>query len=324
MASLSVEYLGLRLSSPIVVSSGPLTKSVESLKKCEEYGAGAVVLKSIFEEQILKEADAAVSESEEYLTHAGAETYMAGLAADYYIERYADLIKSAKKELSIPVIASINCQSLSAWLDYAGRFEAAGADALELNYYPLVSDTGVKGETVDEKLLDFARTARKRISLPLSIKLGRSYSALSWLIKSLDDLKIDGVVLFNRAFRPDIDLEDLSFRSARITSSPDEYADSLRWTALMSGDVKMDIAANTGIHSGSTAAKMILAGAKVVEVCSHLMEKGVAEIAVMNKEIESFMDKKGYGSLDDFRGLLSQERHEDNAAWERVQFLRTI
>ena len=324
MANLEVEYMGLKLKSPIIVSSGPMTRDVESMMKCEKAGAGAVVIKSIFEEQIAKEASAAVDQSEDYLTHGGAEDYMASLAKDYYIERYCDLIKSAKKELTIPVIASINCSTLSTWIDYAERFELSGADAIELNYYPMVSSTEVKGKAIDEALLEFAKTARKKIHVPLSIKMGRSYSALSYVLKQIDMIGFDGVVLFNRAFRQDIDLETLSFKPARVTSSEDEYTQSLRWTALMSGDLKCDIAANTGIHSGETAVKMLLAGAAAVEVCSVLIRKGTDAITEMNNEILSFMEKKGYENIADFKGALAQESLENGDAWERVQYLKTV
>ena len=324
MADLSVEYMGLKLKSPIIVSSGPMTRDVESMKKCEKAGAGAVVVKSIFEEQIAAEADAAVDGNEDYLTHAGADDYMANLAKDYYIERYCDLIRNAKKELSIPVIASINCSTLTAWLDYAERFVASGADAIELNYYPMVSSVNVKGKAVDEALLDFAKAARKRISVPLSIKMGRNYSALSFVLKQIDDIGFDAVVLFNRAFRQDIDLNTLKFKPARITSGEDEYPQSLRWTALMSGDLKCDIAANTGIHSGETAVKMLLAGASAVEVCSVLIKNGVEAIDTMNKDILSFMEKNGYENIADFKGKLSQENLSNGDAWERVQYLKTV
>ena len=324
MADLSVEYMGLKLKSPIIVSSGPMTRNVESMKKCEKAGAGAVVVKSIFEEQIAAEADAAVDGNEDYLTHAGADDYMANLAKDFYIERYCDLIRNARKELSIPVIASINCSTLSAWIDYADRFVAAGADAIELNYYPLVSSVNVKGKAVDEALLDFARSARKKVSVPLSIKMGRNYSALSYVLKQIDEIGFDSVVLFNRAFRQDIDLDTLEFKPARITSSEDEYPQTLRWTALMSGDLKCDIASNTGIHSGDTAVKMLLAGASAVEVCSVLIKKGVDVIEEMNKDILSFMERNGYENITDFKGKLAQESLSNGDAWERVQYLKTV
>ena len=324
MPNLEVEYMGLKLKSPVIVSSGPMTRDIESMKKCEAAGAGAVVIKSIFEEQIAKEASAAVDQNEDYLTHGGADDYMASLAKDYYIERYCDLIKNAKKELTIPVIASINCSTLSTWIDYAERFEASGADAIELNYYPLVSSVEVKGKAVDEALLDFAKSARKKIHIPLSVKLGRGYSALSYVLKQIDEIGFDAVVLFNRAFRQDIDLETLTFKPARITSSEDEYTQSLRWTALMSGDLKCDIAANTGIHSGATAVKMLLAGAAAVEVCSVLIKKGTSAITEINNDILSFMEKKGYDKITDFKGKLSQENNVNGDAWERVQYLKLV
>lgn len=324
MAKLSTRYLGLDLRSPIIVSSGPLTQDLESLKKAEAAGAGAVVLKSIFEEQIEGEVSKHLSDNSEYLDHSSAEGFFQASYANYYIDRYIKLLVDAKKALSIPVIASINCNRMDNWIEYAERFQTCGADAIELNYYPIASEASVTGAEVDKRLMEFAKTARKKISIPLSLKIGRNYSSLANAIKGLDAAGIDGVVLFNRFFRPDIDIRNLKMVSMKALSSADEYADSLRWTALMSAEVGMDIAANTGVHSGETAIKMLLAGAKAVEVCSVLMEKGVEEIGRMNDVISSWMDEKGYKDIPSFQGLLAQERSAEGYKWERTQFLKTI
>ncbi len=324
MASLDTMYMGIRLSSPIIIASSPLTSNIENLEKCEKAGAGAVVLKSIFEEQVEKEATREHAEASEYLTHSDSDLYFQSMAKDYYIDKYMELLIEAKKKLSIPVIASINCNSINTWIDYADRFINCGADAVELNYYPIASESAVPGEKVDKNLFEFARTARKRIPCPLSIKICSRYSSLSNVIKKLDETGINGLVLFNRAFRPDIDLENLSFTNSNPLSSKDEYAETLRWTALMSAEVGLDIAANTGIHDAETAVKMLLAGAKAVEICSVVIKKGFGEIAAMNEGIKAFMDKKGYSDIAGFTGLLAQENRADGDAWERVQFLKTI
>lgn len=324
MALLNTRYMGLELKSPLIVASGPLTKDMEGLKKCAEAGAGAVVLKSIFEEQILAETGRMLEGAEDYLIHADSSLQFSQMAKDYYIERYCNLIGDAKKSLGIPVIASINCKGLSSWIDYCERFVAAGADALELNFFPIESDISVKGSAVEEELFKLVEVARRRIGIPLSIKLSKNYSSLANVISRVSELGADAVVLFNRAFRPDIDIEKLEFRSAGVFSGEQEYSDALRWTALMSGDIKADIAANTGVHSSDSAVKMILAGASAVEICSVLLEKGVEAIGDMNRGISDYMDRHGFENIDSFKARLSQERLKEGNIWERVQFLKTI
>lgn len=321
---IETRYLGLTLGSPVIVSSGPLTQNIVSLKKCEEAGAGAVVLKSIFEEQIESEVSKELESSSEYLDHSSAQEFFLTSSRDYYIDRYMKLLAEAKKELSIPVIASISAKDMDSWVDYAERFIACGADAIELNYYPISSDKDVPGSEVDRKAIEFARTARERIKGPLSIKIGYKYSSLANMISSFEKAGIDGIVLFNRFFRPDIDIEKLEFTSASPASSPDEYAEALRWIGLMSGECGIDFCGNTGIHSGESVVKMLLAGAKAVEICSAIVKNGFGVIGEMNAFIESWMGKHGYSSTSDFIGILAEERRKDGYNWERTQFLKTI
>ncbi|MBO8437143.1 MAG: dihydroorotate dehydrogenase-like protein [Spirochaetes bacterium] len=317
-------YMGLKLKSPVIISSGPLTQNMVSLKKAEEAGAGAVVLKSIFEEQINKDVSREMSENEEYLAHSDAGAFFASSARDYYIDRYMKLLAEAKKELSIPVIASVSAKSMDSWIDWAERFVKCGADAIELNYYPISSDASVSGEEVDKRFIDFAKKARADIDAPLSIKMGYKYSSLASLISSLDKIGIDGLVLFNRFFRPDIDIEKLEITAASPVSGKDEYAEALRWIGLMSGEVKADFAGNTGIHDGETAVKMMLSGAKAVEICTAVVQRGFGVIGEINRFIEEWMQRHGYSSTSAFIGLLSQEHIQDGWKWERTQFLKTI
>lgn len=323
MANLETKYMGLELKSPVIVGSGPLTIKVSDMVECEKNGAGAVVLKSIFEEQIDKETDRGFEEYGDFLTHTESHSYFESLTKDYHIDKYLEMLEETKKNLTIPVIASINCRKMSSWIEYADRFIRSGADGIELNYYPLISDYRVSGSEVDKAILSFAKEARKKINCPLSLKIGNRYSSLSYIIHELDEIGIDGLVLFNRPFRPDVNLTDLSVGVGSVVSSKDEYSETLRWTALMSGEVDLDIASNTGIYDGKTVAKLILAGASAVEVLSVLMREGIVSIKKINEELSAFMDEKGYKSISSFKGLLAQENHGGDA-WERVQFLRTI
>ncbi len=319
---ISTKYMGLELRSPVIVSSGPLTQNIVSLKKAEEAGAGAVVLKSIFEEQIENDVSAEIASNEEFLGHSGAD--YAAFSRDRYIDRYMKLLTEAKKNLSIPVIASVSAKTMDSWIEYAERFVKCGADGIELNYYPISSDATVTGTEVDKRLVSFAEKARAAIDGPLSIKMGYKYSSLASVIKSLDKAGIDAIVLFNRFFRPDIDIETLSFTSSSPVSSGDEYAEALRWIGLMSGEIKADMCGNTGIHDGASAVKMLLSGAKAVEICTAIIQQGFSVIGKINAFIEDWMQRHGYSSLSAFTGLLSQEHIENGWMWERTQFLKTI
>ena len=324
MASLETTYLGLRLKSPVIVGSSPLTQNVVSLMKCEEAGAGAVVLKSIFEEQIEEEVSKEVEANDEYLNFTSAHSVYRRAATEFQIDKYIKLLSAAKKELHIPVIASVCCKSLSSWAEYASRFEKCGADAIELNYYPVTSDAKVDGKKVDAEFTSFVEFARKNISCPLSIKMGSMYSAMANKIKFIDKCGVEGVVLFNRTFRPDIDIEKMEIVGGTPTTNGTEYADALRWTALMSGEVRMDIAANTGIHSGETAVKMLLAGAKAVEIASLPIKEGFGSITRMNNDIKAWMERQGFEKISDFCGKLAQENNDEGYKWERTQFLKII
>jgi dihydroorotate dehydrogenase (fumarate) len=324
MADLSTKYLGLDLKNPIIAGSGPLTSSLDSLKKCEDAGVGAVVLKSIFEEQIDVDSDSKVTENEAYLTHTDAYEFVKNSSMEREIDTYLTLLEQAKKTLDIPVIASINCKKNGAWISYANRFVSCGADAIELNHYIVAADKEVPGEEIEKEYLSLVKAARKQIKVPLSLKLGSSFSSLSNLLLRLDQLSIDGVVLFNRFFSPDIDIEKLTMTPAQMLSSPEEYAQSLRWTALMSEELRYDICASRGIHGGKTVIKQLLAGAKAVQLCSVLVKDGLGTVSRMNGELEAWMERHQYRTIADFNGKLAQERIDDPASWERSQYMKSI
>lgn len=325
MSDLKTTYMGLTLKNPIVVASSPLTANIDNLVKCEKAGAAAVVLKSIFEEQINSDALSETTKNAEYLALSDYQEVFNNIAKDYYINQYVELIAEAKKKLSIPVIASINCTHVATWADFILRFEAAGADALELNYYPIASNASVSGKDVEKEAIAFAKAARKATKLPIAMKIGYKYSSLANIITAFAQEKINALVLFNRFYRPDIDINSEKIVGMSGLSSSSEYSESLRWIALMAAELKgMDFAASTGVHSGSTVVKMLLAGAKATEVCSEIISRGYEAIPAMLSEIETWMAGKGYKSVAEFQGKLAQENMADGAHWERTQYMKTL
>lgn len=324
MISLQTKYMGLTLKNPIVIGSSPLTASLDNLRKCEDSGAGAVVIKSIFEEQIDADASATVSDAQEYLTHADAYGFLEGASKDHYIDTYLALVEGAKQALDIPVIASINCKDAGTWLDYGQRFVSCGADALELNHYVIAADAKVPGEDIEKEYLKLVKNARKTFKLPLSLKLGYKFSSLANMIRQFDKLGLDALVLFNRFYHPDIDINKLTFKPAEVLSTAHEYVESLRWTALMSAEINCDICATTGIHTGETVVKQLLAGAKAVQVCSAVIKYGFGRVGEMLGDIETWMEKHEYSEVAQFNGILAQERMSDPSAWERSQYMKSL
>lgn len=319
MLDLSTTYMGLKLKNPIIIGSAGLTDSVEKLKKLEANGAAAVVLKSIFEEQILMEGNHLQSD---HTPHAEELDYIRNYTRDHNLGEYLNLISNAKKELSIPLIASVNCTSASEWTTFAKKIEKAGADAIELNMFVLPGDPTRKGADIEEIYFDIISKVREQVSLPIGVKLSFYFSGLANTVFELSVRKIDGIVLFNRFYRPDIDLDKMELVSADVFSVPQENALPLRWVGLLSGKVKCDLAATTGIHDGKTVVKNLLAGAKAVQIASVIYQKGSEYIKDMLTEIEEFMKAHNYESVNDFIGKLNSKQAVDPAKYERSQFMR--
>ena len=249
--------MGLDLKNPIIVGSSPLTSTLEGLKKCEDAGAGAVVVKSIFEEQIDQDSAKMIKESSEYLTHADGAAFVEEVSRNYYIDNYLTLIEKATDALDIPVIASVNCRSLGSWTDYVDRFSNIGADALEINQYILPSDMADDSARIESEYLQLVSAVREKTSLPLSLKLGNSFSSFAHMIKRFDDLNVDGFVMFNRFYQPDIDIAKLSLKPSVNFSNPDDYGLALQWTALLSAYLEADICASNGVHDGEALIKLL-------------------------------------------------------------------
>jgi len=325
MPDISTSYLGLKLQSPIIVGSSGLTDSTEKIIKLERHGAGAVVLKSIFEEEILMEyeymlnMEASGLYQDEYLDY---RDYMDHRIREANVDQYLSLISDSRKKVKIPVIASINCNTAHEWAYFAKKIQSAGADAIELNIFILPGEQTQSAENIENTYIKIIQSVRREVRIPIAIKMSHYFSNLAGMIAGLSRCNIEGLVLFNRSFSPDIDIENLKVTASDIFSAPKDISVSLRWIAIMASRVKCDLAASTGIHSGEAVVKQILAGAKAVQVVSAIYEKGPEFLELMTNDLISWMKRKEYHSLDDFRGLLSQQKHVNPAIYERVQFMK--
>jgi dihydroorotate dehydrogenase (fumarate) len=319
MIDLTTSYAGLKLKSPLIVSSSGLTNSVDRIRKMAASGAGAVVLKSLFEEQILHEIGNMASAAD----YPEAGDYLKTYARENSVESYLALIRDAKKAVDIPVIASINCVSGTEWVEFAGKIESAGADALELNIYFLPIDKEKDPRFYENAYLDLVSAVRKNSSLPLVVKLGSGFSHVTWMVHQLSLRGASATVLFNRFYTPDIDTKDLTFGSSEVLSSPADLRHSLRWIGIVSSQVdRIDLAASTGVHSGLAVVKQILAGATAVQICSVLYRNGIEYLRDMITEMKRWMEKHQYESPGDFRGLMSYKHLKDPSVYERAQFIK--
>jgi len=321
---LTTSYLGLRLNNPVVVSSCGLTETVEGVRRCADAGAGAVVLKSIFEEEIDMEAEDRVQATESATWHPEAAEYLERFGREESVEHYLKLIREAKEAVSIPVIASVHCASDGKWTEFATRVQKAGADALELNVFVLPADPRRDAKANDKVYFNVARKVIRKVSIPVALKIGPYFSGLSKTVVELSRTGIRGLVLFNRFFRIDFDIEERKVVPARLFSSPDEIVLPLRWISILSGRVGCDLAASTGIHDGAGIVKQLLAGAAATQVCSALYENEIEHLGTMLEQLRSWMGRHGYETIDAFRGKMRQGNADNPAAHERVQFMRAI
>jgi len=326
MAELHSLYLGLNLRNPFIVSSSGLTKSVSDLKAAERAGAGAVVLKSLFEEQIILDAaqkiNQANSDSLIYSEYSETLDYIDYHVREKELSAYLSLIRQAKNELLIPVIASINCVTSGEWVSFAQKIEENGADALELNIAILPYNEDITTDEIEQRYFSIIKQLKAKVSIPVSVKIGSYFTNPARFIKQLDECGVDGVVLFNRFFNPDIDIDDFEVITTNLYSSEEELSRTLRWLAIMNGKVNCNLAASTGIHSGEAMIKAMLAGANVVQVSSAIYQKGLPVIQQMLGVLENWMDKKGFLTTDQFIGKMSQYNIKNPGIYERIQFMR--
>lgn len=324
MASLKTSYLGLELENPIIVGSCGLTKTPERVRQCAEAGAGAVVLKSLFEEQIrleFAETTAAIAAD----LHPEALGYLeADIAIQQGPRQYLELIRASAKAVSVPVIASVNCTGASTWVDFAQQIAAAGAAALELNIYVLATDPETPSADIERTYLDTLAAVKRHVSIPVAVKLAPYLTNAGRMAKELASRGADGLVLFNRLFQPDIDVDKQEFRGGLSLSSPGDHRRALRWIALLAGRISADLCASGGVHDGRTVVKQILAGASAVQVVSALYKGHLSDLATMAASVTAWMEDKGYESLDDFRGHLSHARVPDAGQLERAQYIKAF
>jgi dihydroorotate dehydrogenase (fumarate) len=324
MADLKVSYMGLDLRNPIIVGSSGLTEKVESISNLERNGAAAVVLKSLFEEEIVLEKEAMLKQMQggDFLYPETVDYYQYEDTPKETTADYLDLIRNAKMQVSIPVIASINCMTAQQWTWFPREIENAGADGLELNLFILPSDPD-KSSSENEKIyFEIINSVVETVTIPVALKISYYFSDLAGMINRLADTKIKGLVLFNRFYSPDFDTEKFEITSGSVLSSPGDLALSLRWVAMMADRVQCDLAASTGVHDTQALIKQILAGAKAVQVVSAIYKHGGELVGEMVHQLGTWMDKHGFENIEQFRGRMSQAKSQNPAAYERVQFMK--
>ena len=320
---LKTTYLGLELQSPVIVSSSTLTGSVESIKRCAEAGAGAVVLKSIFEEQISSEIkrEEGYTDSEIYDLYPEAQEYLNTFMRGTEVEIYERLIRESKKVVDIPIIASINCSDEGEWIRIARELQAAGADALELNIAIAAFDRDIDPRKIEDEYVSILKKVEKNIKIPVSVKLGDHFTNISRMAFSLSKAGAKGLVLFNRFYNPDINIEKMKIVTGNSISSPKENHNALRWISLLSSQgIPCELSASRGVHTGEDVVKQILAGAKTVQICSTLYTNGIEYIKQINADIEAWMERHNFDDVESFRGIVNKE--EDIKVVERLQYLR--
>ena len=323
---LTTRYLGLNLRTPLVPSASPMSNEVDGIKRMEDAGAAAVVLHSLFEEQVKNDLDQAQARlmygSESF---AEAVTYFPEpVEFKSGPEEYLNKIRKAKEATGIPIIASLNCGGLGGWIEYARKIEQAGADALELNIYFIPTEMDRAAVEIEQSYMDIVKAVQAGIHIPLALKLSPFFSNLAYMARKLDQAGVNGLVLFNRFYQPDIDLETLAVRTDFKLSTEQDMRLPLRWIAILYGRVKANLAATSGIHSGQDAIKMLMAGADVTMLCSVLLQKGPKTIKKIEDEMAAWLSEHDYQSVQQLRGCMSQKNCADPADFERAHYMRTI
>lgn len=326
MTDLSTTYLGLKLKNPLVASASPLSKKVETVKQLEEAGVSAVVMYSLFEEQITHESNAL-----DYFLNRGSESYAEAITyfpemQNYNIgpESYLKLVKELKNSVDIPIIGSLNGVSTGGWIDYAKKIEQAGADALELNIYYIPTDVKMASKELEDAQVELVANVKNQLSIPLAVKLSPFYSALPSFAKRLRDAGADGLVLFNRFYQPDIDTETLEVIPSLNLSDSYDLRLPLRWVAILHGKVKADLALTSGVHTEKDVLKAMMAGANVVEITSEFLANGISRATEILEGLENWMVEYEYKSIKQMQGSMSHKAVAEPAAFERANYMKAL
>ncbi len=323
---LTTKYLGLELKNPIIPSASPLTQSLDSAKSLEDAGASAVVLHSLFEEQLTHES----GELDHYLSY-GTESFAE--ATSYFPEQddfklgpieYLDLIADFKKSLSIPIIASLNGISKGGWVKYAQNMEQAGADAIELNVYYIPTSTDVTSEEIENMYIDTLKSVKENVNVPVAIKLSPFFTTMASMAKKLDDAGADGLVLFNRFYQPDFDLEQLEVVPNLVLSTNWELRLPLRWIAILYGNIKASMVATSGVSSYEDVLKVMMAGGSAAMMASELLRNGTGRISDILMDLARWMEENEYSSIKMMQGSMSQKSCPEPAAYERANYMKTL
>ncbi len=326
MVDLTTSYLGLQLKNPLVASASPLSKKLDGVRRLEDAGVSAVVMYSLFEEQIVHESAA----MDHYLTR-GTESYAEALTyfpdlGSYNIgpDSYLELIQKIKQAVQIPVIGSLNGISTGGWIDYARRIQDAGADALELNIYYIPTDPQRTSKELEQSYIDLVKDVRQQVRIPLAVKLSPYFTALPNLAAQLSAAGANGLVLFNRFYQPDLDIETLDVVPDLVLSTSNELRLPLRWIAILYGRIKADLALSSGVHSGEDIVKSLMAGANVAMTTSELLAKGVGRAGEMVAELKAWMEQFEYDSVRQMIGSMSQQAVNEPAAYERANYMKAL
>lgn len=320
MADTRVKYMGISLENPYIVSSSSLTDSAEKVRKCAAAGAGAVVLKSLFEEEIQAEIDAGAEGAE----HTEAVDYIREIQTGAGLKRYTTLIKDAKASVSIPVIASVNAVTRNWWEQHVPRLEEAGADAIELNISLMPYDYKDSEAAILDFYIKTVEAVCKKVNVPVAVKIGHYFTSIPAVVDALKWAGAKAVVLFNRFYQLDIDVDNLRLKSGSPMSTQTDLAFPLRWITMLYGKTEAELAASSGVHVGTDAVKVLLAGAQAVQVCSALYKNGYEHLGVLNAELVSWMEKQNFESIQSFRGKLSQKRSDKPETFERLQYIQAL
>jgi len=323
MINLSANYMGISLRNPIIISSCSLSHSAEGVKRLADAGAGAVVLKSMFEEQILADVKKLELESSA-MAHPEEIDYLRQMGMSQKSDEYLKIIEKSKEAVDIPVIASVNCVSDSSWTDYAKYIEAVGADGLELNIALMPKDPKEDPNDIEKKIFRIIEVVKHNINIPVAVKIGPYFTSMTRVAEGIRKSGASALVLFNRFYQPDIDIDTYEFQSKNRYSSPSEMSHSLRWIAILFEKFGGSLAGNTGIHDGEAVVKQLLAGASAVEICSTLYINGLGQIELMLSFLEKWMRKNGYRDIDEFRGKISQKNALQPEYFERQQYIRAL